>query len=298
MLSQIIQQAKDLGFIKVGFTRPSPPLYFEAFRSWISGKKNAGMSWLARHTHLREDPSFLLPGCHAIICLAYPYPKSKPSTPDGFTVSRYSQPDKEDYHLYIKELCKELIRLIDHLYPGNKARICVDSAPLLERSYAVSSGIGFIGKNTMLIIPGYGSFFYLAEILTTAHLDPSSEEVMNSQCGLCHACMDSCPSGALEQPFILNASKCLSYKTIEDKIPLNLHDGQKMGDCFFGCDRCQEVCPFNDGKDLRRYIMPLINEFLQMDQYEFNKKFGETALARAGFEKLRSNISAMLRQRH
>jgi epoxyqueuosine reductase len=293
-LSQIIQKTQDLGFIKVGFTKSSPPLYLEAFHSWIAKEKHAGMSWLKKQAHLREDPSHLLPGCRTIISLAYPYPTPKPCTPDGFTVSRYSQPDKEDYHRHIKTVCKELIRLIRYLYPGSKARICVDSAPLLERSFAVAAGMGFIGKNTMLIIPGFGSYFYLAEILTTARIHPPFTEIMDNQCGACRACIDSCPTGALERSFELNASKCLSYKTIEDKAPLNVLDGQTMGNCFLGCDRCQEACSFNDGNDLKQVALPAVHAFLHMDQREFDASFGNSALSRAGLEKIRSNIIAIL----
>ena len=298
MLSQIIQHAERLGFIKVGFTRPGRPPYFDAFRSWVSGHRHAGMSWLERHMEIRADPLLLLSKCQTIISLAYPYPYQKPCTPDGFTVSRYSRPDNEDYHQQIKRLCKDLAGLINESYPESKARICVDSAPIMERSFAVSSGLGFIGKNNMLIIPGFGSYFYLAEILTTASLDFPPVQSIENQCGSCNACIDACPLGALEQPFLMNASKCLSYLTIEDKTPVGFETGQKMGDCFFGCDRCQEACLFNSGKDLKRVVLPSIKEFLQMDQYEFNQKFGKTAFARAGFEKLRSNISVMLRQGH
>lgn len=293
MQTQIIQRAKDLGFIEVGFTRPERPRYFDAFRSWILTHKNAGLSWLERNMEIREDPSLLLPECRTIISLAYPYNFRKPCTPDGFTVARYSQPDREDYHNRITTLCKKLVGFINSLYPGAKSRICIDSAPLLERSFALSAGIGFIGKNTMLIIPGYGSYFYLAEILTTVSMAFFPAEPISNQCGQCKQCIDFCPTGALEQPFLLNTSACLSYRTIEYKGFIGAEDRGKMGDCFFGCDQCQESCPFNMREDSRDVILPATDELLKMDQYGFKKKYGKTAFARGGFEKLRSNILAI-----
>ncbi|MBN1849360.1 MAG: tRNA epoxyqueuosine(34) reductase QueG [Deltaproteobacteria bacterium] len=297
MPARIIQYAQELGFIKVGFARPTRPLYLDAFRSWLFNRKHADMTWLERHLEIRADPSLLLPGCRTIITLAYRYPSEKPCAPDGFTAARYSRPQQEDYHQDLKRLCRDLAAFVGGFHPG-KTRICVDSAPMMERSFAVSSAIGFIGKNNMLIIPGVGSFFYLAEILTTASLDFSPVEPIENQCGSCEACIESCPTGALERPFLLNASKCLSYKTIEDKRPVDLEDAKRMGDCFWGCDRCQEVCPFNSGGDSRRIVLPPVHELFEMDQEAFDKRFGKTALARGGLEKLRTNISAVLGQSH
>jgi epoxyqueuosine reductase len=183
--------------------------------------------------------------------------------------------------------------MIKETYPGSHSRICVDSAPILEKSFASSSGMGFMGKNNMLIIPGYGSYFYLAEILTTAPLEFSSAEPIENQCGSCTLCIDSCPTGALEKPFYLDASRCLSYLTIEHKGVINGENGRKMGDCFFGCDRCQEVCLFNGGGISRQTFLPTTDDFLRMNDEDFKKRFGKTAFARAGLEKLKTNIQAV-----
>ncbi len=291
--TRIIQRARELGFIEIGFTKPGRPCYFDVFRSWILEHKNAGMSWLERNMEIREDPSLLLPECRTIISLAYPYNFRKPCTLDGFTVARYSQPHREDYHQRVSVLCKKLVSFINDLCPGAKSRVCIDSAPLIERSFALSAGLGFIGKNTMLIIPGYGSYFYLAEILTTTSMASFPEEAISNQCGQCRQCIDSCPTGALEQPFVLNASTCLSYLTIECKGFIGAEVSGKMGDCFFGCDRCQEVCPFNRREDSRDMILPATDEFLKMDQNGFKEIYGKTAFARGGFKKLKSNILAI-----
>lgn len=292
-LSTLDEKAKNLGFIACGFSRPERPVYFDKFRAWLSDRKNADMSWLERNVEIREDPTILLKGCKAVLSFAYPYPSQKPGTPEGFTVSRYSQPTEEDYHVRLKGLCGELVDVIAQIYPGSRSRICVDSAPILEKSLASSSGIGFTGKNNMLIIPGHGSYFYLAEILTTAKLGFSSTEPMENQCGNCTWCIDSCPTGALEKPFYLDASKCLSYLTIEHKGRTKRDIGRKMGDCFFGCDRCQEVCPFNEDEASMQIHLPATDAFLQMNDKEFGERFGHTAFARAGLEKLKSNIQAI-----
>jgi epoxyqueuosine reductase len=294
IVSSLEEKAKDLGFIACGFSKPSRPLYFDEFRAWLSDGKNADMSWLERNLDTRQDPAILLKGCKTLISLAYPYPSQKPGTPEGFTVSRYSQPTNEDYHFRLRGLCERLVDVIGEIYPGSRSRICVDSAPILEKSFASSSGIGFIGKNSMLIIPGHGSYFYLAEILTTAQLEFLFAEPMENQCGACTACIDSCPTGALEKPFYLDASACLSYITIEQKGKTKENMGRKMGDCFFGCDRCQEICPFNEGEASMQVHLPATDQFLKMNDKEFGKRFGRTALARAGLEKLKSNIRAVM----
>ena len=294
ILSSLEENAKDLGFIACGFSKPSRPLYFDEFSAWLSEGKNAGMSWLERNVEIREDPTILLKGCKTIVSLAYPYPSRKPGTPEGFTVSRYSQPTEEDYHYRLEGLCGELVDMIEHIYPGSRSRICVDSAPILEKSFACSSGIGFIGKNNMLIIPGHGSYFYLAEILTTAHLELLSTEPMETRCGTCKLCVDACSIGALEKPFYLDAEKCLSYITIEQKGNTKRDLGRKMGGCFFGCDRCQEVCPFNEGDASVQLHLPTTDQFLEMSDKEFEERFERTAFARAGLEKLKSNIRAIM----
>jgi epoxyqueuosine reductase len=296
MISFLLDKAKDLGFIACGFSAPKRPLFFDQFNTWISNRKNAGMSWLERNMDIREDPSRLLGGCRTVITLAYPYPSRKPRTIDGFTVSRYSQPGELDYHVRLKDLCGALLSDVKDAYPESHSRVCVDSAPLLERSYGCSAGVGFVGKNNMLIIPGYGSYFYLAEILTTVPIDTPSVEIIENRCGSCTLCVESCPTGALEKPFYLDASKCLSYLSIEDKREIDRKTSIRMGDCFFGCDRCQEVCPFNEEEDSTQIFLPSTGEFLEMEDDEFKKRFGNTAFARAGLEKLKMNIQGVRSQ--
>jgi len=289
------EKAKGLGFVSVGFSRPERPPFFDQFCAWISAGKYGEMSWLGRHLDLRENPVKLLYDCQTVISLAYPYSSKKPCTPDGFLAARYTQPREKDYHDRLGKLGQKLARQIVEWFPGSKTRICVDSAPILERSFAYASGIGFIGKNNMLIVPEFGSYIFLMEILTTVSLSFPKTESIDTQCGTCTSCVDACPTGALENPFSLDARKCLSYLTVEDPGAVGHEAGRKMGRCFFGCDICQEVCPHNECRLSRDISLPSTNEILNMVEEEFKERLGKTAFGRAGLEKLKDNIRIAIR---
>ena len=291
----IARQAKDSGFIASGVSASEKPLFFDAFCKWIDAETFGQMAWLQKHRSLRKDPGKLLGECRTIISLAYPYPSAKPCTPDGYTMARYSAPQKNDYHIRLRKKAEHLATKIKASYPGAKTRVCVDSAPILERSFAHRSGMGFLGKNNMFIVPGHGSYLFLAEVLTTALLPPSQgTTTIGDLCGDCTRCVDACPTGALESPRYLNASKCLSYLTIEYDGDLDKKTGEKMGRCFLGCDICQEVCPFNPSEKSDEISLPGIREFMKMEEREFKTLFGQTALARPGLGRIQRNIKAIL----
>lgn len=290
MIAPIRSEALRLGFIAAGITRAEKPPFYDHFKNWVSAGRHAEMSWLERSVQLRRDPQAVLQGCRTVIALAYPYSQAKPATPDGLTAARFSEPQVRDYHYRLRRLGHDLTAKITAAYPKSRTRVCVDSAPLLERSYAFAAGIGFIGKNNMLIVPGYGSYLFLMEILTTADLAAWPAEPMETQCGACNRCVAACPTGALERPFCVNAAKCLSYLTIEHSSMPDPDTGSKMGDCFFGCDACQEACPFNRGRPARRLALPAAVEILKMTPAEFKAAFGKTAFYRAGLEKTKRNI--------
>jgi len=290
MLHQaFIHRAKELGFIAVGFSKPEKPIYFDFFLHWLRDVEIGDMPYLTRSIDLRRDPKRLLHGLKTIISLAYPYSASKPSTPDGFTASRYSTPQQEDYHLRLRRLGKKLCTFIAESFPESRSRICADSAPILERSFAVSSGIGFIGKNNMLVIPDHGSYCFLAEILTTARFPIPSFKEPENRCGSCTECIDRCPTGALKAAFYIDVSRCVSYLTIESKDDINREIAGKMGDTFFGCDVCQEVCPLNR-KGPGILSLPSTDSILGMTEPDFKSTFGKTAFERAGLERLKRNI--------
>jgi len=297
MPNQVLtDKAKEMGFIAVGFSRPTTPAYFEFFTRWLRDAELGDIAYLNKHIDIRRDPTRLLEGTQTIISLAYPYPAAKPSTPDGYAASRYTVPEKDDYHFRLKKSGKDLRAYIAELFPGSSSRICVDTAPILERSFAAVSGIGFIGKNNMLIIPGYGSYCYLVEILTTARFPIPTVKEPESPCGSCTKCIDSCPTGALKAPFWLDPARCLSYLTIESRDDIDTGLAANMGNTFFGCDVCQEACPFNK-QESTSVTLPPTGDILDMSEADFKKSFGRSAFQRAGLKKVKDNICALLAQK-
>ena len=296
MISDFEARARELGFIAVGFSRPHRPAHFDSFLTRLAERKHGDMTWLERNVDVREDPCKLLEGCQTIISLAYPYPNARHETEDGFRVARYADPAREDYHFRLKALGDDLSGWIQKAYPESRARICVDSSPIMEKSIAWRSGLGFIGKNTLLVNPGYGSYFFLVEILTTAALQYPAVEPMRDQCGACTACMEACPTGALEKPYHLDARKCLAYLTIEHKEDIRSSLGPALRKCFLGCDQCQEACPFNKRTFTTRVSMPASDAILQMGEEDFERRFGRTSLARPGMNKIKSNLRAVRSQ--
>jgi epoxyqueuosine reductase len=297
LTTSFISFAKSLGFIAVGFSRPQRPVHFDSFVSRLAEKKHGDMTWLERDRAVREDPSRLLEGCRTVISLAYPYANLHHETEDGLRVARYADPAQEDYHFRLKKLGEDLTRRMQEDDPGSRARVCVDSSPIMEKSAAWQAGLGFIGKNTLLVIPGHGSYFYLMEILTTASLEYAPSEPVPSRCGNCSLCLEACPTGALEKPYHLNASKCLAYLTIEHKGGFPQSLGAQMKGCFLGCDQCQEACPHNKGAPPSRVSMPSSEEILLMGEEDFKKRFGRTSLARPSMERIKSNLRAALSQK-
>ena len=294
MINQaFIDRAKDLGFIAIGFSEPDTPIYFDFFLHWLREVEIGDMAYLKRNIDFRRNPKRLLDGLNTIISLAYPYPASKPSTPDGYTASRYSTPTEEDYHIRLRRSGKQLCKFINDIFPESHSRVFVDSGPILERSFAVTSGIGFIGKNNMLIVPGHGSYCFLAEIFTTAQFPVPSFKETGNMCGSCTECIDNCPTGALKAPFYIDVCKCLSYLTIESKDDIDKLTARKMGNTFFGCDVCQEVCPFNRS-NLPVVSIPSTDTILGMTELDFKRTFGKTAFERTGREKLKKNIKVLL----
>jgi epoxyqueuosine reductase len=293
IVSSLSERARLLGFAAIGFLKPGTPPHYDRFLAWLSRRKHGGLAWMEKNTDLREHPGRLLEGCRVIISLAYPYPVHAAATPEGLTVARYADPSREDYHLRLKRLCGGLVAHLREAFPDSLSRVLVDSAPILERSIAHAAGLGFVGKNNLLIVPGHGSFLYLCEILTTAALQFTTAETVDCLCGTCSRCLEACPTGALEEPFTLNAARCLAYLTVEHRGELEKDSGAKMKGCFLGCDRCQEACPFNPPAVAGEVSLPPAEEVLAMDRKEFKKRFGNTALARPGMERLKRNLLAI-----
>jgi epoxyqueuosine reductase len=284
------EQALRLGFARAGIARAEEPPRFEVFRGWIAEGRHAGMDYVARTAALRAEPSRLLPGARSIVCLAWKHPGAPAIASDGSTVARYAV--GADYHGHMRERTLALAREIERRIGPFASRVCVDSTPIAERSFAAAAGLGWIGKNGCLIHPELGSWLLLAEIVTDLDLPP--DEPIAEQCGSCARCLGACPTGAFLAPGLLDASRCLSYWTIEHRGPLPDGVKSEIGAHVFGCDVCQEVCPFNAGAgggDTAEPI-PTRQEWLAMGKGEWKKRYGATALNRAGRRGLQRNAAA------
>ncbi len=294
LTEQIKSIAMELGFHRVGITSADP--VEEAgrrFSEWLSDGFAGEMAYLQKSPEVRSDPKLRFPEAKSVICLAlnyYPSTSPEPAAPADLPkgkVARYAW--GEDYHPLIEEKLALLISAIEDR-GGRCWKGYVDHGPLLERAFAERAGLGFIGKNTTLITPDYGSWVFLAEVVTDLTL--IEDLPMTSQCGSCRRCLDACPTGSLTEAYRLDARRCISYLTIENKgtIPEEFHS--QMEGWLFGCDICQEVCPYNRnpvGTDVERLSPdrgagPAISltEIHSLDtNRRFKERFGQTPLVRA-----------------
>ncbi len=247
--TNIAQLAKTLGraigFDRVGIAPARPLARAQYYKAWLASGHAAGMAYLHRHVELRADPAMLLPGARSIICVALNYRRARVVTqtdrPQG-RVAMYAQ--CPDYHVLMRSMLDTLLeRLRQEAGVQFEARVCVDTAPVLERELACAAGLGWIGKNTCLLDGQLGSHVFVGEALT--NLDLPADEPVADGCASCTRCVDVCPTGALTAPYNLDASRCISYLTIEHRgdVPADLQP--LVGDWVFGCDVCQQVCPYN-----------------------------------------------------
>lgn len=241
-------EAARLGFGRVGIVTAVPPPHHEAFRGWLAaGLAGVMEPWLNRHEPLRQSLEAILPGARTVVMLAIDHglgagPGRESLPPGHGRVARYARGD--DYHDLLRSRLNALATWLESRVPGGRARGVVDSAPLAERDYAWLAGLGWVGKNTMLIDPRAGSYFLLAAVVTDVSL-PADQPLQTDHCGTCTACLDACPTAAFPAPRVLDASRCISALTIEDHGPVPEARRAELDDWIFGCDVCQEVCPWN-----------------------------------------------------
>ena len=303
-------QARRLGFDLLGVAPPvPPPEAVRAYRAWLAAGYHGDMAYMARPDRVarREDPALILPGVRAVVCVAVNYyPGEGPEVPaDAGPVGRISRYAwGVDYHDWMLPRLEELAAFIRERTGGTaRHRAYTDTGPLLERALAAQAGLGFIGKNTCLIHPRFGSWLFLGEILVDVDL-PFTGPPMPPRCGTCTRCLDACPTGALVAPYVLDARRCISYLTIEFRgdIPPDLRD--RLGNWVYGCDVCQEVCPW--GRFARptavtefraaspeRATLPL-PDLLSLDEEAFRQRFGGSPIARIGLGRLQRNARALL----
>ena len=298
--AEVLRRAgKALGFVRVGFARAEQPFRFERFRDWIGRGHHARMSYLEETMEVRARPEELLEGARSVVCLAYPHRKAAPVASDGARVARYAW--GPDYHQTLRERAEELAQSAIRALGPLRYRVCVDSTPVAERSFAAAAGLGWIGKNGCLIDPEHGSFLLLAEILTDLDLPP--DEPIAELCGSCVRCIAACPTQAFLAPGLLDARRCLSYWTIEHRGAIPDEIKERVGDQLFGCDICQEVCPWNapipapqavsmSGSRAKEDPIPTRGEWLAMGKGEWRRRYGATAFNRAGRRGMQRNAAA------
>lgn len=298
--ASIKQTAKEFGFSFCGISA-AVFLETEASRleNWLSSNKHGSMGYMEQHFDKRLDPRLLVDGAKSVISLMYNYyterDQKKEESDPKFSIYAYG----EDYHLVIKDILAKMVLQMQKEIGAFSFRIFVDSAPVLEKAWAAKSGLGWIGKNSNLISKEQGSFFFLAEIILDVEL--LYDAPIKDYCGTCTACIDACPTDAIHDPYIVDGNKCISYFTIElkDAIIPNSEKG-KFNNWVFGCDICQDVCPWNrfSKKHEEKRFDPS-TEFLSMkkeDWYaltneKFNQLFGKSAVKRTKFQGLQRNLN-------
>ncbi len=247
--ARIEAEAHRLGFDGVGFARADEPLgvEHERYARFVEGGMHGGMGWLGEDVEARRrlDGEAILPGARTVICLARRYgrpPEHEAADPPiAQGIARYAR--GQDYHNHLRKKVRRLASFVRALGEGVRARPLVDVEPILERAWAARAGIGFIGKNGLIITPGQGSYVLLGEVVTTLPLAPDLP--MAERCGSCTRCLDACPTGAFAAPFVLDPRRCVSYFSIEVPGDASPELEDRAGDRLFGCDVCQSVCPFN-----------------------------------------------------
>ena len=300
-ISQNIKdRAHALGFFRTGIAK-AERLHGAHLDAWLQRGFHGDMHYLQDRRNMRLDPSTLVANAKSIIVCAMNYYTSFESATaaDEGRISRYAWGD--DYHDVMRARLKELLAFIQQQAPGANGRAFVDSAPVMEKEWAVRAGVGWQGKNSNIITRDYGSWFFLGEVIVDIELEYDSPFAAD-YCGSCTACIDACPTGAIVEPRVVDARKCISYLTIELKpdrnVPNELRD--KMGNHIFGCDVCQDVCPWNKRfaratkepafQPRPHNLHPKLSELARMDIEEFREKYRKSPIKRAKLEGLKRSV--------
>lgn len=304
MKQKIIDKAKELGFSECGFASYRlMDSELEHYKSWLSSGYNADMDWMERNLEARLDVRKLLPSAKTVIVLAHSYnTQINPiANENKAKIARYAW--GKDYHNVLKKKLKQLELYLKVLDSLAESRSFTDSAPIFERDWAISAGLGWRAKNSLVINRKLGSYFFISTIITNLELE-ADNPFGKDYCGTCTKCIDACPTGAIEQGSVVNANKCISFWTIESKsetIPENI--AQNMNSWAFGCDICQEVCPWNNSRvqpTLENMFYPRngenyidINKVNSMTEEEFNLRYEVSPVKRTKLTGLKRNLKAI-----
>jgi epoxyqueuosine reductase len=305
---QIKTKAYELGFLEIGICDAEPlDKGRKLLENWLSMRYEGSMNWIKRTQKERPNPRSYFPEAKSVIVVAHNYfrsnePIHKPSHEGNISIYARGR----DYHKVLRKKLEQLRNFIYELLPDVKSRICVDSFPIMEKPLAAKAGIGWIGKHTNLIIKGKGSYFFLGEILLSKELQ-FDDPLTTDYCGTCNKCQVACPTNALDQPYVLDSNKCISYLTIEHDNEIDPELQPKMGNWIFGCDICQEVCPWNrfskdaDEDDYsNRFSEELLNlnNLKKLAKDEFDEIFNGTPVKRTGYDNFKRNVEIALKNKN
>ncbi len=300
LAAAVKRRAEELGFLACGITDPSPIPDGERLDQWLASGYAGVMRYLHRQASRRKDPRLIIPEAKSVVVILDNYYNGDPDPGPAPRLARYAR--GEDYHRVTRARLEPLAEFL-RSRGATIAHTFADSGPVPERALAFRAGLGWIGKNTMLIRPGAGSFFFIGTIFTDLLLDPDVS-VTTDHCGSCTRCLDACPTDALIEPRLLAATRCISYLTIEQKGPIPEPLAERLEGWIFGCDICNEVCPWNlrfaEATSAEQYRSrdalagASADMFERMDEEEFNRRFGDTPLERAGLQGMRRNFRAAL----
>lgn len=290
--------ALEIGFSEVGIAGLDPtPQSDRVYERWIDAGKHGDMRYLSGGRDKRHDPGVLLDGARSAVCVALNYYNQNADGHDS-GIAMYAH--GPDYHVVMRDMLEQLQQRLTAFFPDMRSVVCVDTEPISERDFAIRAGVAWLGKNTCVISKQYGSWIFLGELI--CDLDLSADQPMESMCGSCTRCIDVCPTGALEAAFSLDATKCISYLTIEKRgdIPQAAHEA--IGNNVFGCDECQTVCPFNkfasESFIFTRDTNPLtemsLDELATIGDDDFRELTRNSAIRRAKAEGLRRNARIVL----
>lgn len=306
LTNKIREKAGEIGFQKIGFA-PAEALETEKSRleSWLSAGFHGEMKWLERDPERRSDPRLLFPEAKTVVALALNYytPFEHSENANTGKVSRYAWGD--DYHDVMYEKMDQLLNWIKDEVPGAEGKICCDIQPMMDKAWAVRAGLGWIGKHSNLITKEVGSWVFLGEILLNIEF-PDETEVISDHCGTCRACIDHCPTQAIVEPYLVDSKRCLSYATIELRAPKLPEDiVNELSGWLYGCDVCQDVCPWNrfQQNSSEPGFLPRegnvsadLSDILSLTQEDYSVRFRKSAMKRTKLSGLQRNARALLGQ--
>jgi epoxyqueuosine reductase len=302
---RLTEWALELGFDRAGVASLGPAAGAVALEGWLSRGDHAGMAYMGRRIEERGDPRRVFDGARSAVCVALQYHPKASSDPGGDLwpgVARYAR--GRDYHNVMGKRLRKLARRVREAYPGAQTRAYVDTGPVLERELAAAAGLGVPGKNTMLLHPDAGSYFFLGEVLTSLEVEP--ETGIADLCGSCSRCLEACPTGALPEAYRLDSRRCISYWTIEHRGAIPEAVRGDLGEWVFGCDVCQEACPLNEAPSHEadpafesgspRQDLDLVG-LLELDETTYRRVFEGSPMQRAGRAGLRRNATLAMGNR-